>query len=94
MHLNISIITYKLPLIWPPLIAQVVSKVFLIAVVLYKLVLGSSKPLKRLLAIALGLVLYKVIIVLLCCNLFLIQLICPYNRIILYIYKFVLSYVP
>jgi hypothetical protein len=62
-------------------------------VVLYKLVLGSGKPLGRLLAVALGPALYKVITVLLRLNLFLIRLICPYSLIILYIRKGVLSYV-
>jgi hypothetical protein len=63
-------------------------------VVLYKLVPGSGEYLRRLLAVALGLVLYKVIIVLLCLNLFLIRLICLYNPIILYMRKDVLSYIP
>ena len=66
----------------------------MIAVVLHKLVLGSGKYLRRLLAIVLDLALYKVIMVLLRLNLFLIRLICPYNPIILYMHKGILGYIP
>ena len=63
-------------------------------IVLYKLVLGSSKLLGGLLAVVIGLALYKGIAVLLRLNLFLIRLICPYNLVTLYIRKDVLGNVP
>jgi hypothetical protein len=72
VHLKISIASYKFPLVWPPLIAQVVSKALLITIVLYKLVLGSSKLLRGLLAVVIDLILHEVITVLLCLILFLI----------------------